>query len=95
MSPREEAELQLRSLESSYSAWLGGTGIVNARSGNPGYDRLSALEAPFEWSVPWGYNARLTIVAKPVFLDSGQADGNAVISVQESTPVGHYAGHDS
>ena len=88
LSPREEAELALRSLESSYSAWLGGAGIVNGRSGNAGYDRLTALEAPFEASVPWGYNGRLTVVAKPVFLDSGQADGTAVISVQEATQSG-------
>lgn len=78
LSPREEMELALRSLESSYSPWIGGTGIGNFRSGNLGYDRLSALEAPFEASVPWGYNARLTVVAKPVFLNSGQADGTAL-----------------
>jgi tetratricopeptide (TPR) repeat protein len=88
LSPREEAELQLRSLESSYSPWLGGTGIVNARSGNAGYDKLTALEAPFEASVPWRYNGRFTIIAKPVFLNSGQADGTAVISVLESTQSG-------
>jgi hypothetical protein len=38
--------------------------------------------------MPLGYNARLTIVAKPVFLDSGQADGNSVITVQEATTSG-------
>jgi cellulose synthase operon protein C len=87
-SPREEAEMQLRSIESSYSAWLGGTGVINYRSGALGYDHLSALEAPFEASMPVGYNARLTIVAKPVFLDSGQADGTSTITVQEQTPSG-------
>jgi hypothetical protein len=70
-SPRDEAEMQLRSIESGYSAWLGGSGIINYRSGDLGYDHLSALEAPFEVSMPLGYNARLTIVAKPVFLDTG------------------------
>jgi tetratricopeptide (TPR) repeat protein len=72
ISPREEAEMQLQSLESSYSALLGGTGLVNYRSGDLGYEHLSALEAPFEVSAPFGYNARMTVVAKPVFLDSGQ-----------------------
>ncbi len=81
LSPRDEAEMQLRSIESGYSGWLGGTGLINYRSGNLGYDHLSALEAPFEASMPLGYNARLTIVAKPVFLDSGQATGNAVMQV--------------
>jgi cellulose synthase operon protein C len=88
ISPRDEAEMQLQSLESSYSAWLGGTGQVNYRSGDLGYDHLSALEAPFEVSTPFGYNARMTVVAKPVFLDSGQADGTSVITVEELTTSG-------
>jgi tetratricopeptide (TPR) repeat protein len=88
IDPREEAEMQLRSIESGYSAWFGGAGIVNYRSGALGYDHLSALEAPFEASMPLGYNARLTIVAKPVFLDSGQADGSGTITVQEQTTAG-------
>jgi hypothetical protein len=81
VSPREEAEMQLRSIESSYSAWLGGAGIVNYRSGNLGFDHLTALEAPFEVSLAAGYHARLTFIPKPVFLDSGQADGNSILQV--------------
>ncbi len=88
MSPREEAEMQLRGIEASYSPYLGGDGIINYRSGALGYDHLAALEAPFEASMPMGYNARLTIIAKPVFLDSGQADGTSVITVQQSTTGG-------
>jgi hypothetical protein len=80
-SPRDEAEMQLQSIESGYSAWLGGNGLINYRSGSLGFDHLSALEAPFEVSLPAGYHARFTFVAKPVFLDSGQADGNAVMQV--------------
>jgi tetratricopeptide (TPR) repeat protein len=80
-SPRDEAEMQLRSIESGYSAWMGGAGVINYRSGDLGFDHLSALEAPFEASLPLGYHSRFTIVAKPVFLDSGQADGNSVIQV--------------
>jgi tetratricopeptide (TPR) repeat protein len=88
VSPREEAELQLQTLESGYSPWMGGTGIVNYRSGDLGYDHLSALEAPFELSTPLGYNSRMTIVAKTVFLDSGQADGTSVITVSEASTSG-------
>jgi hypothetical protein len=88
ISPREEAEQQLASLESGYSGWLGGTGLLNYRDGDKGYGRLAALEAPFEYTVPLGYHARFAIVAKPVFLDSGQADGTAVITVQEATTAG-------
>jgi len=88
MSPRDEAEMQLRGIEASYSPYLGGDGIINYRSGALGYDHLAALEAPFEASMPMGYNARLTIIAKPVFLDSGQADGTSVISVLEAPSPG-------
>jgi hypothetical protein len=80
-SPRDEAEMQLRSIESGYSGWLGGSGLINYRSGDLGFDHLSALEAPFEASFPAGYHARFTMIAKPVFLDSGQADGTSVIQV--------------
>lgn len=88
LSPREEAEQQLASLESSYSGWLGGAGLIDYRSGNLGYDRLAALQAPFEASAPLGYHGRITLVVKPVFLDSGQADGTAITQVQESTTAG-------
>ena len=88
VSPRDEAEMQLHSIEAGYSPWLGGAGIINYRSGSLGYDHLAALEAPFEASFLLGLNTRLSIIAKPVFLDSGQADGNSVITVQESTTAG-------
>jgi hypothetical protein len=88
ISPRDEAEMQLRSIESSYSPWAAGTGLVNYRSGNLGFDHLAALEAPFEISTHLGYNARLTLIAKPVFLDSGQADGTSTLTVQEQTTSG-------
>jgi len=88
MSPRDEAEMQLRGIEASYSPYFGGNGLINYRTGALGYDHLAALEAPFEVSMPMGYDARLTIIAKPVFLDSGQADGTSVITVQESPSTG-------
>ena len=88
LSPRDQAEMQLQAIESGYSGWLGGTGVLNNRSGNLGFDHLSDLEAPFEASAPMGYHARITVIARPVFLDSGQADGTAIMSVQESTISG-------
>ncbi len=73
-----------------------------ARTGAPGYDQLAAIESPFEASAPLGYHARITAIAKPVFLDSGQASGTANLSVTESEsgrtclvtlpePIGTYA----
>ena len=81
VDPRDEAEMQLRTIEGGYSPWVGGTGIINHRTGILGYESLTALEAPFEASVPLSSKARFTIIAKPVFLDSGQADGTAVIQL--------------
>jgi hypothetical protein len=88
LSPRDVAEQQLASIESGYSGWLGGSTVLNYRSGDPGYSQLSAIESPFEASAPLGSHARIAVVAKPVFLDSNQATGSAVISVTESTNSG-------
>ena len=81
LNPRDEAEMQLRTIEGGYSAWLGGTGVIAHRSGDPGYSSLTSLSSDFEASVPLGSVARFTIIARPAFLDSGQANGNAVISL--------------
>jgi hypothetical protein len=88
LSPRDLAEQQLQGIESGYSGWLGGSTVLNYRTGNLGYSQLAAIEAPFEASAHLGYSARITAIARPVFLDSGQADGTAVISVLESTISG-------
>jgi tetratricopeptide (TPR) repeat protein len=101
-SPRDLAEQQLQAIESGYSGWLGGTSLLNYRSGAPGYSQLAAIESPFEASAPLGTHARITAIARPVFLDSGQADGTATTSVLESQsgatcliaipePIGTYA----
>jgi len=95
LSPRDEAEMQLRTIEGGYSGWLGGTGVVAHRTGNPGYDGLTTLVASFEASVPLGTTARLTFIATPAFLDSGQANGNAVVTLTSGTvpePFGTGAG---
>jgi tetratricopeptide (TPR) repeat protein len=68
---REQAQMNLSTIEAGYSAWAGGTGVVNHRSGTAGFDALTALQAPFEASAPLSTGGRLTIVSNPVFLDSG------------------------
>ena len=83
-SPRELAEQQLQAIESGYSGWLGETSLLNYRSGAPGYNQLAAIDSPFEASAPLGFHARITAIARPVFLDSGQANGSATMSVTES-----------
>jgi hypothetical protein len=97
VDPREEAEMQLRTIEGGYSAWLGGTGVVSHRSGAAGYDALTSLEAIFEASVPLGTAARLTFIARPAFLDTGQATGNALVTLSSGVvpePFGTGAAND-
>ncbi len=74
MTPRQQAESELASLEGSYSSWAGVTGIGRYRSGTPGLDRLYDIEAPVEASAAIGQSVRLTVVALPVFLNSGTLD---------------------
>ena len=74
LSPREQTERDLESLESSYSGWIGGTVSARYRSGTPGLDRLTDLEANFDASATVGNGIRLTVVPKVVFLNSGTVD---------------------
>jgi tetratricopeptide (TPR) repeat protein len=72
LTPRQQTELDLATIEGAYSGWLGGSVIGRYRSGTPGIDRLSAFSAPFEVSGTINNGLRLTLVAMPVFLNSGQ-----------------------
>ena len=74
LSQRAQTELELSSLESSYSGWIGGTGYGRSRSGTAGFDRLTDLEAPFEISGVLGKSVRATIIPRTVFLNSGNVD---------------------
>jgi predicted Zn-dependent protease len=73
-SQREKTELEIAAIEGSYSGWIGGTGYGRYRSGTPGFDRLTDLEAPFEASAVLGKSVRLTVVPRAVFLNSGTID---------------------
>ena len=74
LSPRQQTELELATLEAGYSAWIGGTGNGRYRSGTAGIDRLVDIEAPVEASAVLGKSIRATVVAQPVFLNSGAVD---------------------
>ena len=71
ITPRQQAESALASLEGSYSGWFGATGIGRYRSGTAGLDRLNDIESPVELSVTVARLVRFTAVAHPVFLNSG------------------------
>jgi cellulose synthase operon protein C len=71
MTPRQQAESALASLEGSYSGWLGATGIGRYRAGTAGLDRLNDIESPVELSAVVSRLVRFSLIAQPVFLNSG------------------------
>ena len=87
LTAREQTELDLATLESSYSAWIGGTGYARYRSGTVGFDRLTDFEASFEASVVAAKKARFTVVAKPVFLSNGVVDTATLLASTGIIPV--------
>ena len=82
MSQRQQTELELATLEASYSAWVGGTGSGRYRSGTAGLDRLVDIEAPVEASAVLGKSVRATVVAHPVFLNAGLIDTAAAANIR-------------
>jgi cellulose synthase operon protein C len=81
LNANQEARQQIEAIDGGLSPWVGGTGDVRHRSGTPGYDQLTALEAPFEASTLLGTAARLTVITTPVFLDAGVADGTSTLNL--------------
>jgi tetratricopeptide (TPR) repeat protein len=87
LSQRAQTELELSALESSYSGWVGGIGFARYRSGTPGFDRLTDLEAPFEASAVLGKTLRATVVPLPVFLSSGIINTASFQNATGTVPV--------
>jgi hypothetical protein len=87
LSPRARNELELAALEGSYSAWIGGTGYARYRSGTPGFDQLTDLEAPFELSAALGKTVRATVIPRPVFLNSGAIDNTGFQNSTGTIPI--------
>ena len=71
LTDRQQAELDLATIEGSYSAWVGGSAIGSYRSGTPGVDRMAGVEVPFEASVGLGKSWRFTVLPMAIFLNSG------------------------
>jgi len=92
-SEREQTERDLASLESSYSGWVGGTGVARYRSGTPGFDRLVDIEAPVEASAVLGKSTRVTVIPRPVFLNSGVINSAAIVAAGGTAPIlGTFSG---
>jgi tetratricopeptide (TPR) repeat protein len=87
LTDRQQTELDLATLEASYSAFMGGSTVVRFRSGTAGVQRLLDYEVPFESSVVLGKRVRLSVVPKAVFLNSGALDLSGVDPTTPAVPV--------
>ncbi len=87
LTDRQQTELDLATLEASYSAFMGGSTSVRFRSGTSGVQRLLDYEVPFESSVVLGKRVRLSVVPKAVFLNSGALDLSGVDPTTPAVPV--------
>jgi cellulose synthase operon protein C len=70
---------QVADLQSRNTPYFGSAGLLQGRSGQPGYDKLTGEEAAFEASATIANTARLSLFVRPVFLDSGTADGTSTL----------------
>jgi len=86
-SPREQIEDQLAIIQGASSPWIGGNAGIDYRSGQPGYDKLSAYTGQIETSSMLGPGVRGTVITRPVLLDSGTASSTATFQ-QGTLPAG-------
>ena len=86
-TPREQIEDQLAIIQGASSPWIGGNAGIDYRSGQPGYDKLSAYIGQIEASGMLGPGVRGTIITRPVLLDSGTATSTATFQ-QGTLPAG-------
>ena len=87
LTERQQTERDLAMLDASYSGWLGGTGSARYRSGTPGIDRLTDLEAVVEASATLGNSVRVTIVPRTVFLNNGTLNVGDFAGLTTNVPV--------
>lgn len=87
LTERQQTELDLATLEASYSAWMGGSGYLHYRSGRAGVERLSDYEIPFEATVVLGRRFRFSVVPRAVFLNSGTLDLTGIDPTTAAVPV--------
>ncbi|HUE01763.1 MAG TPA: tetratricopeptide repeat protein, partial [Bryobacteraceae bacterium] len=76
---REEIDDQIATIEGRNSPYFGGESTLQSRSGQSGYDKLIAEEEDLEVSTAINNQVRLTLIARPVFLDPGTADGTSTL----------------
>ena len=73
-SSQQKAADDLSELQSRYSPWFATGGVFKGHSGTSGFDQLHQYEAEIEGSTVIGNAARVTVITRPVSLQSGTPD---------------------
>jgi len=73
----QQASDQLAALESRYSPYSGGGGLLDSHTGTSGFDRLQTFAAEMEASTVVGDSVRFTVIGRPVLLESGVPDSTS------------------
>src|SRR5574340_80160 len=74
-SQRQEIRDGLKALEARNTPFVTSGGNVQGRSGQSGFERMILQEADLEASTTVGNKMRLSVIARPVYVDAGAQDG--------------------
>ena len=76
-TPAEEIQAQLSAIEGHDAPYLSTTGSVQARSGEPGFEKMIVQEVNMEASTTIGNAMRLSLIARPITIETAAADGQS------------------
>jgi cellulose synthase operon protein C len=81
LAARDQVEDEIAESNARTSPFVATSAVIAARSGQDGFDRMVSEKSDFEASTTLGSDARLTLVAKPTFLDAGSPAANATVQL--------------
>lgn len=80
VSPSDELADRIAGVESRNTPLLTSGVTLGSRNGQPGFDRLLVEQADFEASTILANDMRVTLAAKPTYLEGGTPDGQSTLS---------------
>lgn len=79
LSPTDELANRIAGVESRNTPFLTSGVTVGGRNGQAGFDRLLVEQADFEASTTLANDVRVTLAAKPTYLEGGTPDGQSTL----------------
>ncbi len=77
-SLRKEVEDQLDAIAARNTPFMGMGSSITGRSGDAGFERLLIQQADIEASNIIAGHMRVSVIARPTYLDAGEADGQSI-----------------